>query len=473
MMEKHQAFLGRELVESSAEFMGRQAELQWIADKLSRPMPQNCNIIGEPRIGKTSLLYHVYQEKIGLPDGAVGLYVWIRLVELTDYRSAAFWRFLLQQLFHALRQAGHSVESAVLHESDADQRDLFDVVDETVEAVLAAGEITRIIFVIDDFDALVPGIRTVDLDWLRSLATRFGDAVGFVIGSTDSLLAISERAVRHADQSGLQMVSPFANIFHNLQLGLLTRAEAEALCHFGSKVEAQDALSPGEIGFLLNEAGRHPDLLKVALGHFFPARQISEPDELFEDVQSDFRFDSHVRWLCNLLFSRRGDEEKQALFALAQETAVSTDPVILNRLKRQLGLVEKRNGRLALFSDAFRHWTQRQSLDEMITEPGETAVQPPEEPTLDYIPASRTVRLSSGEEVRLTPLENRLLVYFLEHVNTVCTIDELLANVWGPNKSRGVVEKGVNRLRVKIEQDPKRPRFILSARGEGYLLRRR
>ncbi|MCA9925463.1 MAG: winged helix-turn-helix domain-containing protein, partial [Anaerolineales bacterium] len=112
-------------------------------------------------------------------------------------------------------------------------------------------------------------------------------------------------------------------------------------------------------------------------------------------------------------------------------------------------------------------------LDEMITEPGETVVQPPEEPTFDYIPASRTVRLSSGEEVRLTPLENRLLVYFLEHVNTVCTIDELLANVWGPNKSRGVVEKGVNRLRVKIEQDPKRPRFILSARGEGYLLRRR
>jgi len=83
------------------------------------------------------------------------------------------------------------------------------------------------------------------------------------------------------------------------------------------------------------------------------------------------------------------------------------------------------------------------------------------------------VRLSSGEEIRLTPLENRLLVYFLENVNVVCTTDELLKNIWGHNKTRAVVEKGVNRLRTKIEIDPKRPRFILSARGEGYLLRLR
>jgi DNA-binding winged helix-turn-helix (wHTH) protein len=73
--------------------------------------------------------------------------------------------------------------------------------------------------------------------------------------------------------------------------------------------------------------------------------------------------------------------------------------------------------------------------------------------------------------VRLTKLENRMLRYFVEHANEVCTVEALLENVWGAGKTRSVVEKGVSRLREKIEVDPKRPRYLLSAWGEGYLLR--
>ena len=46
-------------------------------------------------------------------------------------------------------------------------------------------------------------------------------------------------------------------------------------------------------------------------------------------------------------------------------------------------------------------------------------------------------------------------------------------NLVGAGKTRSVVEKGVSRLREKIEADPKRPRYLLSAWGEGYLLRSR
>jgi len=72
-----------------------------------------CNIIGEPRIGKSSLLYYLYRKQAGLPEGMKGVYVWLRLVELSDYSSTAlvyedarsdFWfdghvRGLCRQLF--------------------------------------------------------------------------------------------------------------------------------------------------------------------------------------------------------------------------------------------------------------------------------------------------------------------------------------------------------------------------------------
>ncbi len=471
--ENKASFLGREPVLEAGGFLGRDAEIRWIADKLGREMPQNCNIVGEPRIGKSSLLQYVYQKQIGLPEGISGVYVWLRLVELSDYSPDSFWRFVLKRVVHSLKAGGYSVDTDILDEPDLDARDLFDALDEMLEQLIDSKVVARIILLIDDFDVLVyQGIQSRDLDWLRSLVTRYGEAMAFVISSTDSLVRLSERILQHEDEIGQHMVSPFANIFHNLQLGLMTRSEAEALCRAAAEAEGVPALSKVDIDFLLQEAGRHPAMLKIGAGYLFEAQQMSEPDEIYEDARSDFLFDGHVRWLSRNLFARRTLEEKKALLELANDTAVTCDPIIINRLKRQLGLVEKRNGRLSLFSDAFRHWTQRQKLEELetvIDQEAVTAVQP--QPTFEYIAPSRTVRFSNGEEVRLTPLENRLLVYFLENANKVCTTDDLLKNIWGPNKTRAVVEKAVNRLRTKIEVDPKRPRFILSARGEGYLLR--
>ncbi len=472
--ENKPAFLGREPVLEAGDFWGREAEIRWLADKLGRDMPQNCNIVGEPRIGKSSLLQYVYQKQVGLPEGMNGVYVWLRLVELSDYSPDSFWRFVLKRMVHSLKASGYRVDTDILDEPDLDTRDLFDALDEMLEQLIDSKVVARIIFLIDDFDVLVyQGIQSRDLDWLRSLVTRYGEVMAFVISSTDSLVRLSERILQHEEESGQHMVSPFANIFHNLQLGLMTRSEAEALCRAAADAEGISALSAADIAFLLQEAGRHPALLKIGAGYFFEAQRMSEPDEIYDDARSDFLFDGHVRWLSQNLFARRTFEEKQALLELAHDTAVTCDPVIINRLKRQLGLVEKRNGRLTLFSNAFQHWTQRQKLDEQNAAGADKqptdASQP--EPTFEYIAPSRTVRLSSGEEVRLTSLENRLLAYFLENANVVCTTDELLQNIWGPNKTRAVVEKGVNRLRTKIEADPKRPRFILSARGEGYLLR--
>lgn len=452
------AFLSREPVMQSAEFIGREVEIAWLADKLGRQTPQNCNLVGEPRIGKTSLLRYVYQQKIGLPPGETAVYVWVRLAELTAYDSLSFWRLMAQKLVEEQVKAGFLAEVTAVESDDA--LDWFEALDAGLENLFSEVGLGRLVLLIDDFDLLVEreGIGKRDLDWLRALATRYGESLAFVIGSADSLVALTERMTGAVD------VSPFANMFHHLSLGLLTPVAAERLCRQAAAVE-ELPLSDADSAFLLAEAGRHPDLLKIACGYLFAARRQDEAAD-YDGVAGDVRLDDRVRWLARRLMGRLSLQEQILLRGIGRGATAVADPILLNRLQKHLGLVEMRDGRPALFADAFRYWGLRQDEKPIVAE---TAVAALPAAPFKHHPQKRLVVLADTE-IRLTSLENRLLTYFIQHKGQVCTIDDLLQNVWGPGKSRAVVEKGVNRLRTKIEEDPKRPRFLLSARGEGYRL---
>lgn len=465
-MNNVNTFLSRDPAWHTEQFVGRQQALSWVADKLGRDTPQNCNITAEPRQGQTSFLYQIYKQKVGLRQGDAGLYVWLRMVEMSDFTSLAFWRFMIERFNEAARDAGlDGIEDG---DDLTTAHALFDELDETIETLIDEGKVDLLVFVIDDFDLLISGLSSRDLDWLRALANRYSDTLAFVIGSTDSLVALTEQLLRQESGGSAQVISPLANFFHNLALGLLVQDEAVDLCKMADGLETAVSLTDDDIQFLLREAGRHPDLLKMGLEHLFSAKQLSDPEDVYEDTAGDLRFDDHVKGLSRTLFDRLSSEERTTLLTLVDGDESEPDRILLGRLKRHLGLVEKRNGRFVPFADAFAYWLTR-FAQEPQKEDEEPTAQPEE--SFQYLPEQRTVRTTDGTLVRLTPLENRLLVYFMEHANEVCTIEELLRNVWGPNKSRAVVEKAVNRLRTKVEEDPKRPRHILSARGEGYLLR--
>lgn len=456
------AFLSREPALKPTEFVGRVAEIEWIADKLGRQVPQNCNLVGQPRSGKTSLLYRVYERQIGLPTGENGLYVWLRLAELSSHDSLSFWRLLANQLCKTQVKAGLLPETMTIPTEDAD--DLFEALDDCLEMLLAEDKAQRLVILIDDFDMLVRegGIGKRDLDWLRALATRYGRSLAFVIASTDSLVTLTDPLTGPAD------VSPFANLFHTLLLGLLDRIEAEMLCRQAAEIE-QVPLSDADVAFLLTEAGRHPDLLKIACGHLFAARRDGTQD-VYGRVASDVRLDDRVGWLSRRLLQRCSREELVLVEQLISGQPVS-DAILLNHLIKR-GLVEWRGGQPALFADAFEFWVRRgMSRDEPVAANvgRETAVTP-STTGFTHFPDKRQV-IIEGQTIDLTRLENRLLIYLSERINQVCTTEDLLQNVWGAGKKEAVVEKGINRLRKKIEQDPQRPRYILSARGEGYILR--
>jgi two-component system response regulator MtrA len=90
---------------------------------------------------------------------------------------------------------------------------------------------------------------------------------------------------------------------------------------------------------------------------------------------------------------------------------------------------------------------------------------------LEIDPGSFSVR-RRGEEVPLTATEFRLLLELARRPKQVFTRELLLELVWNYDylgDSR-LVDVAIQRLRAKIEDDPKEPKLIHTVRGVGYRL---
>jgi two-component system KDP operon response regulator KdpE len=83
----------------------------------------------------------------------------------------------------------------------------------------------------------------------------------------------------------------------------------------------------------------------------------------------------------------------------------------------------------------------------------------------------RLVR-ADGRDVRLTPIEFRLLGCLARHAGMVLTHRHLLREVWGPSyvDQSHYLRIYMKQLRHKLEPDPARPRFLLTETGVGYRL---
>lgn len=91
--------------------------------------------------------------------------------------------------------------------------------------------------------------------------------------------------------------------------------------------------------------------------------------------------------------------------------------------------------------------------------------------TLD--PDARKVRRGE-EEVAVSPVEYRLLLYFLENPGRILSKEQILSFVWdsgGRFVDDNTVSVNIRRLRAKLERDPSHPEHIRTVHGMGYLWR--
>ena len=80
----------------------------------------------------------------------------------------------------------------------------------------------------------------------------------------------------------------------------------------------------------------------------------------------------------------------------------------------------------------------------------------------------------NGNVVDLTPTEFSIVKFLMINASDSLSRDQILQKVWGSTElyHYKIVDVNIRRIRNKIEEDPSKPKYILTAWGYGYTFRR-
>lgn len=269
------------------EFLGRESEIQTIFNRLRNR--ESTAIVGEPHIGKTSLLLRIAdrntQELFLQSDSRKIITVFIDLQPISaDYTGSDFWKEALEPLRD---KPGHtSITTRLNHVKDemysnAALRKLF-------QNIYERGQ--TLVLLLDEFDRLLSHPNFKDPSFfagIRSLSTITG---GLVV-ITSSRLTVAEMNARGYELLGGNVeTSPFFNNFIELRLRPFSPETATQLLQ-----HIPDIFTVQEISFIRRVAGRHPYLLQAmaATLHETPLaeeRQIRAAEMFYERI--GFHFDT-------------------------------------------------------------------------------------------------------------------------------------------------------------------------------------
>lgn len=241
-------YLNRVAIRDVNQFYGRRKEVARIFSRIGASRPQSVAIVGERRIGKSSLLNYIYAPTVRANqlDGGSGYTFLFMDLQQKRYPSIeSFFADLLKLLADALGEplnvAGSDFDSVRRVFSDLHNRK------------------QKLIVLFDEFDAITTN-RVFNLDFfafLRSAANNYD--VAYITSSAKDLQELC-----HTDQIA---DSPFFNIFTNVYLRAFTADEAATLVRDPSAA-AGVALEP-YMKDIIELGGYFPFFLQIACSNYF------------------------------------------------------------------------------------------------------------------------------------------------------------------------------------------------------------
>ncbi len=276
----HNPYLNRVAIRDPRQFYGRRREIAKIFSRIGASRPQSISIVGDRRIGKSSLLNQIYHPEIRaqhLDPSVEYVFLFVDLQQRRHIAPDDLFLDIFAQLAEALGE--EAVEGIAPS---------FDGMRKMLARLRTAGR--RLIILFDEFDAVTTN-RRFDLDFysfLRALANNYD--VAYVTSSNRDLQELCHTAMI-AD-------SPFFNIFTNVYLRAFSQAEARQLIAEPS-MAAGVPLEPYARD-VVDIAGYFPFFLQIACSSYFDAlvegagadnRLRRAAEELFlDEARGHFRF---------------------------------------------------------------------------------------------------------------------------------------------------------------------------------------
>jgi hypothetical protein len=248
-------------ISDPARFFGREREIEQVFSRLRNAEFESSSLVGERRVGKTSLLNYLAHPDVrrqhGLdPDKYIFVYIDLQMVDKAT-TPAKLWQRLLRQIAKHCQDAQvRQIIDDLRQEETIDNfalADVFDSVDEKGQYV---------VLLLDEFENVTenPNFPPDFFYGLRSLA----------IHHHLSLITSSRRELIELCHSEAIRSSPFFNIFANINVGLWSEDEARQLIN-RSLEGTGISFTQDEMAAIFRIAGFHPYFLQAACYFLFEA----------------------------------------------------------------------------------------------------------------------------------------------------------------------------------------------------------
>lgn len=263
-MSTRSPFVAGPPIEDPKLFVGRQEELRRLALLMSGPQPTSVNVVGEPRIGKSSLLYHFAQtwdQRVANPKTYVVIYLCLRHVQCE--RETQFYQAVADALLQQRTVQGNSALQRPLKGVILDRQ--------SFSAAMAQwrGRGTLAVICLDDIEVLLKDSKTFDdgfFNALRSLMDR--SALMLVIASRKPLDLYRREA---------KLSSPFFTLSQVIRVRELN-SETEAYAILNQPGDRDRVLDAEAQAVALQLGGHHPYRLQLAGECLWQARFVYDQD---------------------------------------------------------------------------------------------------------------------------------------------------------------------------------------------------
>jgi serine/threonine protein kinase len=328
-------YLNRTMIRRRGDFFGRTHEVRRIYARLNATPPGSVSIVGDRKIGKSSLLNHIYSmnnrsQYLERPENMV--MVFLDLQEEKNMTVESFVKILIRMV--QLELHGRLEVSTLAYNLDG-VKDLVHRLNENH---------FRIAILLDEFEAITanPNFSLEFFSFLRFLANHYN--VAYLTSSARDLQALCYTK-EISD-------SPFFNIFSTMRLSVFKRTEAEELIRIPSE-NAGRPLAP-YTERIIGLAGLFPFLIQMACSHALdfleehPER--TEPD--FEVVERRFFEEAKLHY--RYIWMNMDEHEKSAIRRVADGKPI---PESLRHVIQELearSLVEMTDSRPRVFASTFQ-----------------------------------------------------------------------------------------------------------------------
>ncbi len=311
-------FISGPMITDRRLFVGRREILAQIVGRMEGVQPISVNIVGERRIGKSSLLYHLFQtwsERVREPGRYVVAY--LNLQSARAQKRTTFYRAVAEALLQRPAVQRYTDVTAPLSQVPLTKA----AFEEGVRALRAHGPLP--VLCLDEFEALFAHPDEFD--------NSFYDALRSLTNGGSLMLVVASRRPLQTYRREQRLTSRFFNDGHVLTLGELTEAEAADLVRLPASTVrgAAAALSLEEQRLARRWGGRHPCRLQLAADALCRARQRGKDvtwarHEFENQEQAQFGTSGGINWhaLCALFLGI-----PRRLGQLARRTGETVDDV--------------------------------------------------------------------------------------------------------------------------------------------------